>query len=425
MRSLLLLFLLIAGVSSYSQGIQFLNNPPLDSVLKTASITGQLIFVDMYTTWCMPCKKMDSTVFNKDTVGKRFNKQFINLKIDAEKGEGLAIDKKYQVDSYPTYLFINAAGELVYKYAGTVSIPELFKLTDVALKEKEDPKPIAVWEQEYSIKKKDKGFMEAYLTKRAKLGLRSTEEYDVYLQLLTPQQKLSEATLQLIVQNGSPLELSSNTYQLLINNYTYFQSHYPHLAAQLFSKVEPPLRIAFHVATKENNSKALAAFLRINNKMHKVNPAQFEPGYEYEETFYRLNKRTKDYLAIVVPAIEKNLMNKTVQVVYSKADSNAHAHTLTTVSAYIAKNVNDQKMIGKAKAWVEKAIQLKPTLYPTYFLVWHTYAGILYQLGEKATALQYQEKAVQLMPADETFFKEEIVTALEKMQAEAAIGGSN
>ena len=38
------------------------------------------------------------------------NKSFINLKYDAEKGEGIKIAEKYNVRAYPTLLIIDSDG---------------------------------------------------------------------------------------------------------------------------------------------------------------------------------------------------------------------------------------------------------------------------------------------------------------------------
>jgi uncharacterized protein YyaL (SSP411 family) len=51
------------------------------------------IFVDCYTSWCAPCKKMEQTVFVNDTVYKFYNEHFINFKVDMEKGEGVEMKK--------------------------------------------------------------------------------------------------------------------------------------------------------------------------------------------------------------------------------------------------------------------------------------------------------------------------------------------
>lgn len=86
-----------------------------------------MIFIDAYTSWCGPCKKMANTVFKNDTVADYFNKTFINTKFDMEKGEGIALAKKYEIKSYPTFLVVDADGKLIHKVVGYKEPKEFIK----------------------------------------------------------------------------------------------------------------------------------------------------------------------------------------------------------------------------------------------------------------------------------------------------------
>ncbi|HIX54988.1 MAG TPA: thioredoxin family protein [Candidatus Sphingobacterium stercoripullorum] len=88
---------------------------PFQEAKDLAKEENKLIFLDAYTSWCAPCKWMESNVFVQPHVYEFFNANFINTKFDCEKGEGIAIAEKYQVRSFPTYLFIDGEGELVYR----------------------------------------------------------------------------------------------------------------------------------------------------------------------------------------------------------------------------------------------------------------------------------------------------------------------
>jgi thiol-disulfide isomerase/thioredoxin len=101
-----------------SKGIKFTEGSLAD-LMKLSAAENKLIFIDAFTTWCGPCKRMAKDVFPDSTVGAFYNANFINAKIDMEKGEGLEIASKYEVNSYPTYLYLNAGGEIVHRSGGS------------------------------------------------------------------------------------------------------------------------------------------------------------------------------------------------------------------------------------------------------------------------------------------------------------------
>ena len=107
------------AVKLYSgQGIEFVGMD-FNSALAEAKKTNKLIFIDAYTSWCGPCKKMAATAFMDQNVSNVFNSKFINLKVEMEKSvDGPEIAKRYGVKAYPTLLFINGDGKLVKSVVG-------------------------------------------------------------------------------------------------------------------------------------------------------------------------------------------------------------------------------------------------------------------------------------------------------------------
>ena len=65
-------------------GVSFIKDKPWEEVLKLAAAEDKLIFMDAYTTWCGPCKKMDRQVFPLESVGNFYNDKFISVKMDME-----------------------------------------------------------------------------------------------------------------------------------------------------------------------------------------------------------------------------------------------------------------------------------------------------------------------------------------------------
>ena len=121
MKSFIIIALsLFVSVSVFGQeveGIKFIKED-LAQAQTLAASSDKIIFVDAYTTWCGPCKMMDRTTFKDESVAKFYNENFVNLKMDMEKGEGPSLSKLYSVRGYPSLLFLNAGGELVHRSLG-------------------------------------------------------------------------------------------------------------------------------------------------------------------------------------------------------------------------------------------------------------------------------------------------------------------
>ncbi len=103
----------------------------LDSALKTAGKTKKPIFIDFYADWCGPCQEMLRTTYRDKEVVAR-SRRFVPVLINVDKQPKLA--QKYQVDSIPTVVFLNAKGEFIGGSVGYHDVPEFLKLTDAALK---------------------------------------------------------------------------------------------------------------------------------------------------------------------------------------------------------------------------------------------------------------------------------------------------
>jgi thioredoxin 1 len=115
--------------SNSPEGINF-EGISFEQALKKAKKEKKLIFVDAYAVWCGPCKWMEANTFREKEVGDAFNKEFINLKIDMEKGEGPELARKYNVRAYPTLLLIDGDGKVVKRIVGAQKKNQLLSAVD-------------------------------------------------------------------------------------------------------------------------------------------------------------------------------------------------------------------------------------------------------------------------------------------------------
>ena len=117
--------LLFAIACSGETAVEF-HDLAFDRALERAASEDKLVFVDFFTTWCVPCKEMDATTFQDPDVANWLAEHTVALKVDAEANEtNEALSKRFGVRSFPNYVFISPAGKLVDRLAGKRS-PDQF-----------------------------------------------------------------------------------------------------------------------------------------------------------------------------------------------------------------------------------------------------------------------------------------------------------
>lgn len=100
-------------------GIQFFKGTFQEALIK-AKEENKPVFVDVYATWCGPCKQLKKKTFKDKEVGDYYNKNFINVAVDGESKEGAMVARKYNVQGYPTLLIVDAEGNLKTRQMGFV-----------------------------------------------------------------------------------------------------------------------------------------------------------------------------------------------------------------------------------------------------------------------------------------------------------------
>ncbi|MCZ4695398.1 thioredoxin [Ancylomarina euxinus] len=197
MRNLLTVFALaLAGLfisktsMAQNRSVEF-EHSKWSKVLKKAKKENKLIFVDCYTSWCGPCKMMAKDVFTQDHVADYFNANFVNFKIDMEKGEGPDLKPGWKINAYPTFLVINAEGEVVHRVVGAYGADEFIGYMKEAQSE---DKNFAALQKEYEAGKRDGEFMFSYLRslRMANLDKEEAKKADQYISSLEKEDLLKK-----------------------------------------------------------------------------------------------------------------------------------------------------------------------------------------------------------------------------------------
>jgi thiol:disulfide interchange protein len=110
---------------SSGPGVAFASGS-FDEALARARGEKKLLLVDVYTDWCGWCKKMDREVFADERVAEAA-RGFVAVRVNAEKG-GEKVAQRYDVQGYPTILFVDGSGKIVKRIDGYVDAAEMLRV---------------------------------------------------------------------------------------------------------------------------------------------------------------------------------------------------------------------------------------------------------------------------------------------------------
>lgn len=194
MKRFILLFALTVVISnSFAQGINF-EDLTVEQAVAKAKAENKYVFIDVYTSWCSPCKMMDAQVYPLKEAGDYFNPRFVSLKLNAEAGsEGPAIAKKYNVNAYPSFVVLNGNGDLVHMFSGGVlDVAAFNERVDNSFDEN---KAYGVLKKRYDAGEKDPKLVASFL--HASLNMRADvkDQIDEFYETSSDKDKINEECL--------------------------------------------------------------------------------------------------------------------------------------------------------------------------------------------------------------------------------------
>jgi thioredoxin-related protein len=371
MKKILTAFLIVLSVLSFAQeGIKF-ETSDFKTILAKAKKENKLIFLDAYTTWCGPCKLMAKNIFTLKSVGDHYNANFVNAKIDMEKGEGIDIAKKYDVKVFPTYLFIDGNGELVHRTVGYVPEKEFIQFA----KDASDPsKRVAALKERFEKGEKDPEFLKNLV------NLTAFTEADyagkVFEQYIT-------------AKANTPL--AADDMQMLFM--TLKNSESP--AYKIFKEKKADL-LKF---MPEKSYEATDKSLKINTVIKK---AYNEESKTYDEN--KFIEGTKDFLTKdeAVKYLSKIKAGKALKdkdiATYEKLTletykdyTNFNSNELNSIAWNFFENVTNKSSLETALKWAQESVKQSENSANT-----DTLANLYNKLNDKTNAKIWAEKAIEL-----------------------------
>jgi len=412
---------LLISIWGFSQGIKF-EHGSWKEVLEKSKQTNKPIFLNFYKSWSVPCKQMNNEIFPLAEVGNVYNANFICYQLDAEKGEGIEIGKKYNIDMYPTYLFINGDERSFFNSVGTMDTKDFIALSTSALFAMNDTIPITAWEKEYLEKKNDTTFLLAYINKRSRLSLPVATLFDEYLKLIPEEERTSDPVLGVYKKVVHSLNEHSFAVEYLLKNKAKFiGKHNNSFNDYLYQTAKPTIWTS--VKSESKNEELLDIAVEAYDQLPK-NTVKEQRDEIYIDYYY-LTRETNQYLKYATHFCDNYLMklstdsiDKTDQLFAKTVDKLFNSTTYSediskgmdeAISRYkhmtrdrigdklnsfaweIFKRVSDTETLKSALRWSGRSLELsinEPRRLDTY-------ANLLYKLGQKEEAITKEEEALR------------------------------
>jgi thiol-disulfide isomerase/thioredoxin len=406
-----------------AQGIVF-EHGNFAAVCAKAKAEKKLVFIDVYTAWCGPCKHMAATVFKQDNIGQYFNSHFINYKIDAEKGEGKALAAKYKIQYYPTYLFIDDNGAVFNKAVGNIKDSVFLGIAAKASQEFTNPNSLPRMQSQYAARKKDTAFLRQYITKLMTNNMHVFEEIEQYLLVQTAMQPGSAEMMAFLIQY--PREL-----------------YYGGRAAQVLEKYSESFRLVADSVQREqlefannmllSNTRIYAFHAKsetlVKRYIHEKEsrPSSWKALYLREETlldfysttgnrarFGTLANHWLDSICRQLKPVEQGITdkNRTPEQKAEAAAMRVGAMIVCDNAKKYLEHFQDEKDVKKkVLRWVKTGL----TVFPDYSFALTFYANLLYENNDTANAILIKTKALNSFPKG-SLHRDIVQTNLEHMQ---------
>jgi len=392
-------------------GIQFEQTLDWQQILAKAKSENKYILVDIYATWCGPCKAMDQNVYIQPQIGEITNRSYLAVKVqmDSTNHDDARIkqwyntahyfQKQYNITSLPSFIFFSPNGEAVHKAMGYIDSDKFKNLLFDAMNPE---KQFFTRLNQYKENKLPITSL-AELSNQAKsLGYKQTGN-DIaiaykknYLDKLSDEDYCTKENFEFINRNWDILSSNDRFFKLCYYSPNKVDSVRHNIAQQfvnyLVTREELTDKLWMNNTPISKNPNWSKLENNIRQKYKKVDAKELV--MEEQLRFYKRIEDWKSYANYR----DKKIAEKPVKV---GTGFGGDAWGLNADAWDVFLQCTDKEVLGKALNWINLSIKTAEEskedklLYAYY----DTKASILYKLGQKDKALPIEEKALEMAKA--------------------------
>jgi thioredoxin-related protein len=402
-------------------GIKWTEGLTLEQVKQKAKQENKYIFLDCFTTWCVPCKRMDKMVYSSDTVGNYYNEKFISVKVQMDRTkndnsfiqswyrDADSINKRY-CEGYPSFIFLSPQGIIVHADKGYKTVPEFIALAKTAIQSSKayydsysDYESLLA-DYKRGIKHYDRMpllISTAYKKGDKDFGKQLMDEHTVYVAGLPRHKRYTRENIELWA--GFLLGSEKKRFHFFYKDGDYIdrmmnQKGYAakvidktieYEIIQPFYKTQPGGEIMVPgLFTKNKKTVDIEADWE---KLRKTIRRKFNAYYAKRNVLNaRINwyDKHRNYTAFVKYSLIK------LDKYYNDSLDRALASNINHLAWTCFLTVTDKLLITQVIPWMEKAVRQNPER--SDFI--DTYANLLYKAGQRDAAIEWEAKAASISP---------------------------
>lgn len=345
-----------------------LSSEGLQGALQRAKLEHKPVFFMAYASWCSHCQNMKDKVFADPVVAAYFNQHFISTGDDMEVGEGIKIREKYKVKSFPTFLFIDTSGTLIYRMVGEYAAAAFLEHGKSA----ENPnKQIPFLRKQFESDISNGENCYEYLKALRRGQMEYSEIAKQYFATQSDAQLLTELNWRIFANGIS--DIGSREFQFVLKHQKEF--------ASLTSEERVERKIAAMVKdalTPLANSKSSANYFSSrkfcdNAKLYKVDSILFSTDLVFYE-------KAEDWV---------NYFKTSMAFTDTFAANNSSQLKMISTNFYI--HNEDKNQLAQAVKWALRSLFLQDD-YGTCILS----ANLYKKMGDNANALKMAKRAKEI-----------------------------
>ena len=362
-------------------------------ILEKSKKENKIVFIDCYTNWCSSCNWMVKNVFVNDTVGDFFNSNFICIKIDMDKADGEEIEKLYEINCFPTFLFIDSDGKLLHRKSGRYSVSEFIGIGCEAITPE---KRFSFLKDKYESNQIGLEELMSYIKLRQYSCLGVEEEITKYF-ALQPESEYTEETNWSLIRDFE-LETSSFMFKFFVSHREVF---YPLFTRDSVDNVIADSYLREIRQCFWGKKIDTAKYEKLKLEVLNLNlPFSKRLVSECEIRFYERTGDWKKYANAVICYIE----------LYLPKDEEEY-EILNDFAWMFYEHIDAGIYLDLAIGWIKRAIEIEQTSTNT-----NTFAHLLYKRGKKDEAEIMALKSIEIAKQEGIDYRE-TVEFLEEIKA--------